>query len=441
MKYNVPYGKADEVTWGDTPYINGNPSTGLAGSIPPAGSIEFPQREIVNLIRDVAALLPDNADLHQLGRTIQTGGLNFKVDTGTANAYACNLTPAPLAYIMGLFVVLKIANDNTGPSVLNLNSLGNVPIVRIDGSPLVGGDLVHGSLHCLMFDGTNFQMVWQQSQGGVGGGQPVYLLAPRTLYVNITTGNDTYDGFSAAFSSGIHGPFKTLQRAANELIRYNLNGYNVTINVADGTYGPSNWLPSNGAGNVYINGNLANPGNVSLTNPAGGSAVTSYMLNQYWNGVKFSTSGATSGDSGNGIWVLSPTPGVLIQNCIFGPCVGNHIGCSEGMVQLVAPTALPILIQGSAWSFIACDGGRIVVNDIDHPVLNFQTAVNYTSGFVNVFNLGRMVGRFGAWGGFGNVTGQKFQLSTNSIINTVGSGVNYFPGTVAGSIVTGGQYI
>ena len=52
MKYNQPYGVADE----DAPYINGNPSTGTMGSIPPAASIEYPQREIVNMI-EAAALV------------------------------------------------------------------------------------------------------------------------------------------------------------------------------------------------------------------------------------------------------------------------------------------------------------------------------------------------------------------------------------------------
>ena len=46
MKYNQPYGVSDP----NAPYINGNPTTGTMGSIPPAASIEYPQREIVNVI-------------------------------------------------------------------------------------------------------------------------------------------------------------------------------------------------------------------------------------------------------------------------------------------------------------------------------------------------------------------------------------------------------
>jgi hypothetical protein len=47
MQYNQPYGISDT----NASYINGNPSTGTMGSIPPAFSIEHPQREIVTVIQ------------------------------------------------------------------------------------------------------------------------------------------------------------------------------------------------------------------------------------------------------------------------------------------------------------------------------------------------------------------------------------------------------
>lgn len=47
MLYNQPFGISDP----NAPYINGNPNTGTMGSIPPALSIEHPQREIVRVIQ------------------------------------------------------------------------------------------------------------------------------------------------------------------------------------------------------------------------------------------------------------------------------------------------------------------------------------------------------------------------------------------------------
>jgi hypothetical protein len=65
MKYNPPLGGAP----GD-PYIDGNPGAGTEGSTVPAAAIEFPQREIVNVIT-AAALAPDNADETQLLQAIR----------------------------------------------------------------------------------------------------------------------------------------------------------------------------------------------------------------------------------------------------------------------------------------------------------------------------------------------------------------------------------
>jgi hypothetical protein len=429
LKYNPPYGISDP----NGPYINGDPSVDRPGSIPPAASIEYPQRELVNLISDVGVLTPDNGDLHQLGRSIQTGGLNYQEDTGTANAYACNLSPAPLGYVAGLFAVIHIANDNTGPSVLNLNSLGNKKIVRLDGSDVIAGDLKQGNMQCLMFDGTNFQAVWMQKISGTGGGQPTYLLAPRTLYVNGTTGNDSYDGFTASFSTGIHGPFRTIQRAADELIRYNLNGYNVTINVADGNYlGQTHWHPLNGSGAVYIYGNQASPTNVNLSSSAG----TVFVFNGGGYaviGFKFSCSGTATNDAGNGIWVIANP--VTIQDCHFGACVGNHIVCSEGLIYLLGT----LTVDAGAASFINSDGGRYAFDGALRPALVLTAVPNFSGAFIIAMDAARVVGTFSTI--TGTATGSKYTATTNSIINTNGAGINYFPGNAAGTTNTGGQYI
>jgi hypothetical protein len=159
LKYNVPYGKADEVTWGDTPYVNGNPSTGTAGSIPPAASIEYPQREIVNLIKD-AGIVASNSDLQQLARAVQSGMLMYGVDTGSANTYSVNLTPALAQYYDGLSVWVIPANSNTGPSTININGVGIRSIVHRGGGALVAGDMP-GSYKSLLVYNTshaNFEL-------------------------------------------------------------------------------------------------------------------------------------------------------------------------------------------------------------------------------------------------------------------------------------------
>jgi hypothetical protein len=67
MDYNQPFGGA-----ADSPYVNGNPAAGVQGSIPPAQAIEFPQREIVEVIR-YFGMTPSNNDLTQLRKAIVAG--------------------------------------------------------------------------------------------------------------------------------------------------------------------------------------------------------------------------------------------------------------------------------------------------------------------------------------------------------------------------------
>lgn len=65
MKYNKPFDQTSPAAG----YINGNPATNTAGSIPCAEGLEYPQREIVNAIT-AAGLTPSNDDLTQLAQAI-----------------------------------------------------------------------------------------------------------------------------------------------------------------------------------------------------------------------------------------------------------------------------------------------------------------------------------------------------------------------------------
>ena len=91
MKYNQPYGVTDP----EAPYVNGNPSTGTMGSIPPAASIEHPQREVVNFLKD-SNFTPDANDLRQMSKAVQGGKVNYCDDQGSPNFIAVVPTP-PLA--------------------------------------------------------------------------------------------------------------------------------------------------------------------------------------------------------------------------------------------------------------------------------------------------------------------------------------------------------
>jgi hypothetical protein len=450
MKYHQPYGVADP----NGPYINGDPSVGQAGSIPPAQSIEYPQREIVNLIADANLATPDDGDLHQLAKSIQSTLLWSDDDAGTANAYQVTQTPAPTAYFKYLTVVCRIGNSNTGPSVLNVNALGPKPIRHpADNSELAGGELKQNAIACFIFDGTIFHLVW--SSGGVsssgGSGGTIYLQKPITFYVNATTGDDVnFDGTTAAAVAGtIHGPFKTLQKPSNVINNYNLNGFNVTVNVADGNYA-SFVLPSpSGAGTVNWLGNHANPGNVLVYSDNRTAINGSQTGNQYIDGFKLRSTGVytvyndplccfyLSGNAST-VWFgsmeFNGSPGAMVS-------VGRSASLSFG----AAPNTY--VISGSSlgnpsWLGAFCyafNGGNIGDGTVSPPTITITAAISVGYGFM-VAGINACAQLFANFAGAGNVSGPKFNASLNGVINSSGSGVNYYPGSVAGSLSSGGQY-
>jgi hypothetical protein len=154
MRYQAPYGVSDT----NASYINGNPAAGIEGSIPPAAAFEQPQREIVNVIQN-SDLIPDDADLQQLLKSIRRQYLNFCVDrSANPNTVLVNLTPPLEQYHAGVPLRVVIANTNTGASVINVNQLGPRAIVRTDGSDLHPNDLTAGMIAELCDTGSVMQL-------------------------------------------------------------------------------------------------------------------------------------------------------------------------------------------------------------------------------------------------------------------------------------------
>lgn len=88
-----------------------------------------------------------------------TGFTTYAVDTGTASNLVVTLASAPVAYEAGMMVVTKPAFINTGATVINVNALGNVPIVNPANLALVGGELSVNVAVALVYDGTSFRII------------------------------------------------------------------------------------------------------------------------------------------------------------------------------------------------------------------------------------------------------------------------------------------
>ncbi|MDH2092269.1 hypothetical protein N5K21_26480 [Rhizobium pusense] len=113
----------------------------------------WPIGNIWNMILQ-SGITPDPDKLLDLARAVQAGKVNYAVAAGTANALTATLSPVPASLTAGMTVNLLVSTVNTGATTLNLNGLGEKPIVTATGAPLLGGDIPAGSVVSLVYSGT-----------------------------------------------------------------------------------------------------------------------------------------------------------------------------------------------------------------------------------------------------------------------------------------------
>jgi hypothetical protein len=430
MRYQQPYGVSDP----NAPYINGNPSTGQMGSIPPAASIEYPQREIVNFIT-ASGIVPADSDLVQLAKGVQSGHVVFGVDSGAANVVSIALAPVPDVLTDGMVVRVRISNTNTGPAVLQANAFGGKQIVHPDQSPLQPGELQAGMYAEMIYDQPHntFQLVGAISAGGGT------LLAPRDYYVDGNTGLDSNDGLTPAKA------FKTIQKALDQMQMINTNGWTVTIHIADyPSYTFANCRVITGSGMCSLVGNPANPQNVIITStlsqqPALGipPSAGTYMF----RGLKLQAT------LDCGIRVF-PNSTLYIWDMEFGACGTAHYQSFGGSIGVFGLSEYQAAGSGLTWVpriFIAGNtpvhsiGNTGSFLDMHAPDVVFRAAYSIQkwawadSNSTNICYYNSQTGAPAAGC-------SKYNATLNGVVSTQGRGPSAIPGDAAGTTSTGGQF-
>jgi hypothetical protein len=534
MQYQQPYGVSDP----NAPYINGDPTIGRQGSIPPAAAFEENQREIVNVI-SLAGLTPNGGtagvaggDLTQLAKAIQSGKLNFAQDTGAQNAMVCVLAPVVTSYGNGGLVVrlqvllsnindathttltldagggpqpvirtdgampatgelkaggiyelvwsgtrfqiinflgmggtgstttalikipyvadtsaaantitanfspaittvnagdpflVKLANNITGPTVININALAALSVVRRDLTALWRNDGLAGEILFMVADGTRLQLVNPPVSP-----QPI-LLAPINFYCDPVAGNDNNDGLSALT------PFLTLQKAVNTIALYNLNGYNVTVNCASGTYAGTVSLKAlSGSGAVTFIGNPSSPNNCGI-HATSGVGIYCDCDGYTFNGFHIYADAPGASDFGSAVKV-EDNGRLILYNIWFGPCYGWLIDCEDGgSVFLYGTMTIVGGCTGPYSAFILCSGNASVRG---HPAIVIANPVSLLHFIYCNFG-GVTEVQYTSLLGYGYVYGAKYFAQFNGIIVS-GGDQNYYPGNIPGATQTGGWYV
>lgn len=277
------------------------------------------------------------------------------------------------------------------------------------------------------------------------------LTQDTTFYV-ATNGNDSNPGTETY-------PWLTLTHAYTYLVdNIDAAGYVLTVQVANGTYiatGVENGTTAvldavgsiDGCPVVFFVGNPGNPGSVVLqaNNCVCVSCnITGTILNI--NGFTLTASGTSQPYLDEGTGIVAYVGSIVYPNNInFGECSEYHMIGNGGQI-ILSPRLNPdgsvlyitYTISGSAITHMYGVYSGVVSNY--SAIITISEPVSFSFGFATASNLGIILSDTNTFNGYDNVSGPKYLVETNAIIQTAGSGANYFPGTSPGSSNTGGQY-
>jgi len=276
----------------------------------------------------------------------------------------------------------------------------------------------------------------------------VRLQGTQVIWVDNYAGNDNNNGLTQAASVA------TIQRAINivlssldigpyqVIIYINANGghtYYESLSVGSnplGMLGQGQWQFQTFNGQCHIHGTaatLATAGGAQIV-LNGNFLLTCQSTNYGPNGCLVPIAGSRIGYSGNGL--------------VFGNCPGcTHIYAALGGEFNNGSASGAYTIAGGADQHaLASQGGAVTVQGSPYaggqtyPLpITIQNSPNFTNFAVAVGN-GTITMAGLQFPGTG-ATGGKYYVSTNGVINTGGGGAGYLPGTIAGAVSTGGQYV
>ena len=183
-------------------------------------------------------------------------------------------------------------------------------------------------------------------------------------------------------------------------------------------------------GNVAISGNISAPANVIISTSSAHALSFLSPVNVTLSGLTFQTTGSNRCISASGAGV-----NIFIgPSIIFGSSGNAHIFSNRNaLVSLDNNYA----ITGSAPTHYNVQQAGIISGAGKTITLSGESA--FSDSFAKVFLAGVLQTQNMNF--LGTAIGQRYNVYGNGVINTNGRGEIFFPGSVAGSIATGGQYL
>ncbi len=250
-------------------------------------------------------------------------------------------------------------------------------------------------------------------------GLRIQLTAARTYYV-ATTGNDANTGLSAGAA------FATLQKAIDEAHKLDCASFDVTIQLANGTYaaGATVARPLLGGGTLIIKGNETTPASVVLSSGL-----------SFRNGAQVRVAGLRFVIATDLINALSVGNGVTLRT---GKLEFGAVGANADHIFADNPCHIAIeedyAISGGGRRHMNIGMGYVVgtnrtITLTGTPAFtHFLAAANCASIALSNLTVS------------GAATGSRYIAETNGVINTYGKATTYLPGSTVGTNPTGGIY-
>jgi hypothetical protein len=250
------------------------------------------------------------------------------------------------------------------------------------------------------------------------------LTAARTYFVR-TDGSDSNTGL--ANNSG--GAFLTVQKAIDTAASLDSSIYDVTIQVADGTYSTSTGLTAKnmaGAGKIIIQGNSGTPSNVVITTNGAMTTNNACLLVRGISTVyQFKDFRVNSTASGTVFGILATAGSVVEWSGIdFGSGMAQQIRVVD---SAVATCVGNYSISGGSTTHWVCLGNGVLRCQSFTVTLTGTPAQLFVQAQFGGVVFATSITFSGA------ATGSRYSVTDGGIINTAGAGTSYFPGNSAGT--------
>lgn len=246
------------------------------------------------------------------------------------------------------------------------------------------------------------------------------LTTNTTIYADFASGSDSNTGLS----SGAGNALKNVQAAYDLALKWDLNGFTVTIQLADSTsYGSLSMTKPVVGGDVIVNGNSSTPANVKLNGVSVGCGINITFQN-------FQTASSFAD-----LAVTHPAAKVTIGAGLglVGTPSQSHLYITSGYVF----TTSGLTISGSnrCWLDISMPGKF----EASSCTFTFSGTPAWSTAGI-VFGMGGIIILFSVTMS-GSATGKRYEGTLNAVLNTFGSGSasTYFPGNSNGTTATGAQ--